>query len=108
VCATRRRATRRRTGTARRRRAARAGASTSRPRGESRTVARFSAASADYRPRQWQFYVGFAVHASTAFGWLFMMRHLKLGSIYFVSSLRTSIASTCHFSGLVGWFTSGR
>jgi len=27
------------------------------------------------------FYVGFLVYASTAFGWLFVMRHLKLGTI---------------------------
>ena len=27
------------------------------------------------------FYVGFAVYASTAFGWLFVMQHLKLGTI---------------------------
>jgi drug/metabolite transporter (DMT)-like permease len=27
------------------------------------------------------FYVGFAVYASTAFGWLFVMKHLKLGTI---------------------------
>jgi small multidrug resistance pump len=27
------------------------------------------------------FYVGFAVYGSTAFGWLFAMRHLKLATI---------------------------
>ncbi|VTT97656.1 EamA-like transporter family OS=Singulisphaera acidiphila (strain ATCC BAA-1392 / DSM 18658 / VKM B-2454 / MOB10) GN=Sinac_7175 PE=4 SV=1 [Gemmataceae bacterium] len=27
------------------------------------------------------FYVGFAFYASTAFGWVFVMRHLKLGTI---------------------------
>ena len=27
------------------------------------------------------FYLGFAVYASTAFGWLFAMRHLKLATI---------------------------
>jgi multidrug transporter EmrE-like cation transporter len=27
------------------------------------------------------FYVGFVVYASTAFGWLFVMKHLKLGTI---------------------------
>ena len=34
------------------------------------------------------FYIGFAVYASTAFGWLFVMRHLKLatvGAVYSVS-----------------------
>jgi drug/metabolite transporter (DMT)-like permease len=36
------------------------------------------------------FYVGFAVYASTAFGWVFVMRHLKLatiGVIYSVSMI---------------------
>src|SRR5881227_975961 len=27
------------------------------------------------------FYVGFALYASTAFGWVFVMKHLKLGTI---------------------------
>jgi drug/metabolite transporter (DMT)-like permease len=27
------------------------------------------------------FYIGFAVYASTAFGWVFVMRHLKLSTI---------------------------
>src|SRR5215813_5218085 len=27
------------------------------------------------------FYLGFAFYASTAFGWVFVMRHLKLGTI---------------------------
>jgi small multidrug resistance pump len=34
------------------------------------------------------FYVGFAVYASTAFGWVFVMKHLKLatvGVVYCVS-----------------------
>lgn len=33
------------------------------------------------------FYVGFAVYASTAFGWLFVMRHLKLATISAVYSV---------------------
>jgi small multidrug resistance pump len=33
------------------------------------------------------FYVGFAVYASTAFGWLFVMKHLKLGTIGVVYSV---------------------
>jgi small multidrug resistance pump len=36
------------------------------------------------------FYVGFAVYASTAFGWVFVMRHLKLatiGVVYAVSMI---------------------
>ena len=34
------------------------------------------------------FYVGFVIYASTAFGWLFVMRHLQLatiGAVYSVS-----------------------
>jgi multidrug transporter EmrE-like cation transporter len=34
------------------------------------------------------FYLGFAVYASTAFGWVYVMRHLKLatiGAVYSVS-----------------------
>ena len=39
-------------------------------------------ASAQSQPlRSAAFYVGFAVYASTAFGWLFVMKHLKLGTI---------------------------
>src|SRR5262245_26119027 len=33
------------------------------------------------------FYVGFAVYASTAFGWLFVMKHLKLATIGVVYSI---------------------
>jgi multidrug transporter EmrE-like cation transporter len=36
------------------------------------------------------FYLGFAVYASTAFGWLYVMRHLKLatiGAVYSVSMI---------------------
>jgi drug/metabolite transporter (DMT)-like permease len=33
------------------------------------------------------FYVGFAVYASTAFGWVFVMRHLKLATISVVYSV---------------------
>src|SRR5580765_8189399 len=29
----------------------------------------------------WWFYLGFALYASTAFGWVFVMRHLKLATI---------------------------
>jgi small multidrug resistance pump len=39
-------------------------------------------ASASAHPfRTLAFYVGFAVYGSTAFGWLFAMRHLKLATI---------------------------
>src|SRR5262249_31937154 len=33
------------------------------------------------------FYLGFAVYASTAFGWVFVMRHLKLATISVVYSV---------------------
>jgi small multidrug resistance pump len=33
------------------------------------------------------FYVGFAFYASTAFGWVFVMKHLKLGTIGIVYSV---------------------
>jgi multidrug transporter EmrE-like cation transporter len=33
------------------------------------------------------FYVGFAVYASTALGWVFVMRHLKLATISVVYSV---------------------
>src|SRR3954469_25584796 len=48
-------------------------------------------ASAQKNPlRSGWFYVGFAVYASTAFGWVFVMRHLKLariGVVYSVSMI---------------------
>ena len=33
------------------------------------------------------FYIGFAVYASTAFGWVFVMRHLKLATIGVIYSV---------------------
>jgi drug/metabolite transporter (DMT)-like permease len=36
--------------------------------------------------RGW-FYLGFALYASTAFGWVFVMRHLKLATISVVYSV---------------------
>jgi small multidrug resistance pump len=33
------------------------------------------------------FYIGFAIYASTAFGWVFVMRHLKLATIGVVYSV---------------------
>ena len=39
-------------------------------------------ASASERPlRTGSFYLGFVLYASTAFGWVFVMRHLKLATI---------------------------
>ena len=37
--------------------------------------------------RSWWFYLGFALYASTAFGWVFVMRHLKLATISVVYSV---------------------
>src|SRR5262249_1486561 len=47
------------------------------------------------------FYIGFLVYASTAFGWVFVMRHLKLGTIGVVYSVSMILLLT-----LVGtrWF----
>jgi small multidrug resistance pump len=48
-------------------------------------------ASEQSRPlRSGWFYLGFAVYASTAFGWVYVMRHLKLatiGAVYSVSMI---------------------
>jgi small multidrug resistance pump len=45
-------------------------------------------ASAQKQPlRSPWFYVGFAVYASTAFGWVYVMRHLKLATIGVVYSV---------------------
>ena len=40
------------------------------------------------------FYVGFAVYASTAFGWVFVMRHLKLATVGVVYSVSMIILLT--------------
>jgi small multidrug resistance pump len=40
------------------------------------------------------FYVGFVVYASTAFGWLFVMRHLKLGTIGVLYSMTMIVLLT--------------
>jgi hypothetical protein len=39
------------------------------------------ASAQEHSLRSSEFYVGFAVYASTAFGWLFVMKHLKLATI---------------------------
>ena len=45
-------------------------------------------ASAHEQPlRMWSFYLGFALYASTAFGWVFVMRHLKLATISVLYSI---------------------
>jgi len=39
------------------------------------------ASARDQSLRAGSFYVGFALYASTAFGWVFVMKHLKLATI---------------------------
>ena len=40
------------------------------------------------------FYIGFAIYASTAFGWLFVMKHLKLATISVVYSVSMVVLLT--------------
>ena len=40
------------------------------------------------------FYIGFAVYASTAFGWVFVMKHLKLATIGVVYSVSMGLLLT--------------
>ena len=57
-------------------------------------------ASADVHSlRTAAFYVGFAVYASTAFGWVFVMKYLKLGTIGVVYSVSMIVLLT--FIGVV-------
>ena len=58
------------------------------------------------------FYVGFAVYASTAFGWVFVMKHLKLatvGVVYCVSMvlLLTAIGVVFFRESLNGYEIAG-
>jgi small multidrug resistance pump len=39
------------------------------------------ASAREYPLRTVWFYIGFALYASTAFGWVFVMKHLKLATI---------------------------
>ncbi len=47
------------------------------------------------------FYAGFIIYASTAFGWLYVMRHLKLGTIGVVYSISMILMLTA--IGVVGF-----
>lgn len=49
----------------------------------------------------WWFYAGFAIYASTAFGWLYVMQHLKLGTIGVVYSISMILLLTV--IGVVGF-----
>jgi small multidrug resistance pump len=40
------------------------------------------------------FYVGFALYAATAFGWVFVMKHLKLGTISVLYSVSMVVLLT--------------
>jgi drug/metabolite transporter (DMT)-like permease len=46
------------------------------------------------------FYVGFALYASTAFGWVFVMRHLKLATISVLYSVSMVLLLTAVGVGL--------
>lgn len=70
-------------------------------------------ASAQKNPlRSAWFYVGFAVYASTAFGWVYVMRHLKLatiGVVYSVSMilLLTAVGALAFRETLNGYEVAG-
>ena len=65
------------------------------------------ASGADSPLRSRWFYVGFCVYASTAFGWVFVMRHLKLatiGVLYSVSMvLLLALVGACWFGERLGY-----
>lgn len=48
------------------------------------------------------FYVGFIVYASTAFGWVFVMKHLKLSTVGVVYSVSMIVLLTA-----IGWVWFG-
>src|SRR6478735_7326174 len=59
-----------------------------------------------------EFYIGFVVYASTAFGWVYVMRHLKLatvGVVYCVSMvlLLTAIGVVVFKESLNGYEIAG-
>jgi len=47
------------------------------------------------------FFIGFAVYASTAFGWVFVMKHLKLATISVVYSVSMIVLLTT--VGIIGF-----
>lgn len=58
------------------------------------------------------FYIGFALYASTAFGWVFVLKHLKLatvGVVYSVSMilLLTAVGVVCFRESLSGYEIAG-
>ena len=46
------------------------------------------------------FYLGFALYASTAFGWVFVMKHLKLATISVVYSISMVLLLTAIGAGI--------
>jgi small multidrug resistance pump len=44
--------------------------------------------------RTLSFYIGFALYAATAFGWVFVMKHLKLGTISVLYSVSMVVLLT--------------
>jgi len=52
------------------------------------------ASSHDSPLRTGAFYVGFAIYASTAIGWVFVMKHLKLATIGVVYSISMMLLLT--------------
>lgn len=48
------------------------------------------------------FYLGFVLYASTAFGWVFVMRHLKLATISVLYSVSMVLLLTAVGVGLFG------
>ena len=54
---------------------------------------KLASASSDSLKSKW-FYIGFALYASTAFGWVFVMKHLKLATIGVVYSISMVVLLT--------------
>jgi multidrug transporter EmrE-like cation transporter len=70
------------------------------------------ASSREHPLKTGAFYLGFALYASTAFGWVYVMRHLKLGTIgvlYSVSMilLLTALGATAFRESLNGYELAG-
>ena len=59
------------------------------------------ASQADAPMRTGSFYVGFALYASTAFGWVFVMKYLKLSTVGVVYSVSMIVLLTA--IGAVGF-----
>jgi drug/metabolite transporter (DMT)-like permease len=66
------------------------------------------ASQADVPIRTKWFYVGFAVYASTAFGWVFVMKHLKLATVGVVYSVSMIVFLTLVGALMFGESLSGR